>query len=101
MSLLVGHDVGSWVGYPYAHRYPEQQRGLGLVDGNIPGVNLRPTITLGSDSWRNWHFLFNPVLALGGEVGSAPDLYDSMKSLATDVRGGVIAQSGHYIVRRV
>ena len=173
--VLVGHDIGSWVGYPYAHRYPEQLRGLALLDGNIPGVTLRPTITLGPDNWRNWHFLFNPipdlpeallagrervlvewffsrkaanwldtftaadideyerayatpgglrgmlgyyravlddiernselmasritvpVLALGGEVGSAPDLYDSMKPLAADVRGGVIAGSGHYI----
>ncbi|MDI5976749.1 alpha/beta fold hydrolase [Amycolatopsis magusensis] len=173
--VLVGHDVGAWVGYPFAHRYPERLRGLVLLDGNIPGVTLRPTITLGPDNWRNWHFLFNPipdlpeallsgrervliewffsrktanwretftredideyerayathgglrgmlgyyravlediernttlmhqqitvpVLALGGEVGSAPDLYESMKPLAADVRGGVIAGSGHYI----
>ena len=38
-----------------------------------------------------------PILALGGEVGSAPDLYESMRPLGSDVRGGVIAGSGHYI----
>lgn len=173
--VLVGHDIGSWVSYPYAHRFPEELRGLVLLDANIPGVTLQPTLTLGPDNWRNWHFLFNPipdlpeallagreriliewffsrktanfrqtfssgdideyervysilggmrgmlgyyravledieqnaplqerpltvpVLALGGDVGSAPDLYDRMNTLGHDVRGGVIADSGHYI----
>ncbi|CAN5600719.1 alpha/beta fold hydrolase [soil metagenome] len=173
--VLVGHDIGAWVGYPYAHRFPDELRGLVLLDGNIPGVTLQPTLTLGPDNWRNWHFLFNPipdlpealfagrervliewffknksanfrgtftaadideyervysslgglrgmlgyyravledmeqnaqlkketlripVLALGGDLGSAPDLYDQMKPLGSDVRGGVILDSGHYI----
>ncbi|MFL4901673.1 alpha/beta fold hydrolase [Streptomyces sp. MMS24-I2-30] len=173
--VLVGHDVGAWVGYAYAHQFAADLRGVVLLDGNIPGVTLRPTITLGPDNWRNWHFLFNPIpdlpeallqgreriliewffsgktanwrstfskadideyervyqapggmrgmlgyyravledieqntplmqrkidvpiLALGGEVGSAPDLYESMQPLGRDVRGGVIARSGHYI----
>ncbi|WP_413798926.1 alpha/beta fold hydrolase [Streptomyces iranensis] len=173
--VLVGHDIGAWVGYAYAHQFAADLRGVVLLDGNIPGVTLRPTITLGPDNWRNWHFLFNPipdlpeallqgreriliewffsgktanwrstfseadideyervyqapgglrgmlgyyravledieqntplmrrkigvpVLALGGEVGSAPDLYESMRPLGSDVRGGVIAGSGHYI----
>ncbi|AKS31155.1 alpha/beta fold hydrolase [Mycolicibacterium goodii] len=173
--VLVGHDIGSWVGYPYAHQYANETRGVVLLDANIPGVTLQPTLTLGPDNWRNWHFLFNPipdlpeallagreriliewffsrktanfrgtfsstdideyervysflggmrgmlgyyravledieqnaslqnrqlgvpVLALGGDVGSAPDLYERMKPLGRDVRGGVIANSGHYI----
>lgn len=173
--VYVGHDIGSWVGYPYAHHFADDLRGLVLLDGNIPGVTLRPTITLGPDNWRNWHFLFNPipdlpeallqdreriliewffrgktanyvatfskedideyervyampggmrgmlgyyravlkdmeqnrllmdrkiavpVLALGGDVGSAPDLFERMKPLGVDVRGGTIANSGHYI----
>jgi pimeloyl-ACP methyl ester carboxylesterase len=173
--VYVGHDIGSWVGYPYAHHFAEDLRGLVLLDGNIPGVTLRPTITLGPDNWRNWHFLFNPipdlpeallqdreriliewffrgktanyvatfskedideyervyampggmrgmlgyyravlkdmeqnrllmerkiavpVLALGGDVGSAPDLFERMKPLGVDVKGGTIANSGHYI----
>jgi pimeloyl-ACP methyl ester carboxylesterase len=173
--VLVGHDIGSWVGYPYAHQFPDDLRGLVLLDGNIPGVTLRPTITLGPDNWRNWHFLFNPIpdlpeallqgreriliewffqgktanhlatfskedideyervyampggmrgmlgyyravltdmeqnkelmpnklktpiLALGGDVGSAPDLFESVQPLGHDVKGGVIKDSGHYI----
>jgi pimeloyl-ACP methyl ester carboxylesterase len=38
-----------------------------------------------------------PVLAIAASAGSAPDLYDRMKPLGTDVRGGLIAHSGHYI----
>ena len=173
--VFVGHDIGSWVGYAFAHAYEKSLRGLVLLDGNIPGVTLQPEITLGTDNWRNWHFLFNPipdlpellfqgreriliewffnrktanfvktfkkedideyervyaglgsmrgmlgyyravledmeqnkslkevkltvpVLALGGDVGSAPDLYDRMKPLANVLYGGLIENSGHYI----
>lgn len=38
-----------------------------------------------------------PILALGGDVGMAPDLYDAMRPLAKTVEGGVIAQCGHYM----
>lgn len=173
--LFVGHDIGSWVGYAFAHAFKDSLKGLVLLDGNIPGVTLQPTITLGPDNWRNWHFLFNPipdlpevllqgreriliewffahktanfittftkadldeyervyaglggmrgmlgyyravledmeqnealkkvklitpVLALGGDMGSAPDLYDRMKPLASVISGGVVKNCGHYI----
>ena len=39
-----------------------------------------------------------PILALGGDVGSAPDLYELVKPLGHNVRGGLIAQSSHYIL---
>jgi len=44
--VLVGHDIGSWVAYPYAYEYADELRGVVLLDGNIPGVTLQPTITL-------------------------------------------------------
>jgi hypothetical protein len=35
---------------------------LVLLDANIPGVTLRPTIQLGFEqNWRTWHFLFNTI----------------------------------------
>jgi pimeloyl-ACP methyl ester carboxylesterase len=173
--VYVGHDVGAWVGYALAHEFADSLRGIALIDGNIPGVTLPSTITLGSDSWRKFHFLFNavqdlpeallagrerimiewffqhktgsirqafthadldeyeraysmpggmrgmlnyyravvediaihtelsqrqidvPLLAIGADEGSAPDIFERMKPLATDVRGGNIADSGHYI----
>ena len=38
-----------------------------------------------------------PVLALGGEYSFGPAALTSMKGLATDVRGGVVPLSGHWI----
>ena len=38
-----------------------------------------------------------PVLALGGEYSFGSAALDSMQSLATDVRGGVVPFSGHWI----
>lgn len=58
---LAGHDIGSWISYPYAASYPESIDRLILLDGNIPGVTLPESITLGVDNWRTWHFLFNTV----------------------------------------
>ena len=174
--LFVGHDIGSWVGYPYAHAFEHELRGMVFLDANIPGVTLQPTLKLAApDYWRNWHFLFNmvedlpeallagreriliewffnrktavapstfsradmdeyervyslpgglrgmlgyyraviedmeqnkplfarkltlPILALGGDKGSAPDIYAAMRPLGEDVRGGLVAESGHYV----
>jgi pimeloyl-ACP methyl ester carboxylesterase len=165
--FMAGHDIGSWVAYPYAARYPNELARLVLLDANIPGVTLLPTVQLGFEqNWRTWHFLFNtildlpeallqgrervliewffqrktanpagtfsaadideyervyrklsnlngmlgyyraifedmvqntelakakvktPILALGGDRGSAPDIYEAMKPLCQDVRGG-------------
>ncbi len=41
--------------------------------------------------------LRTPILALGGDNGSAPDIYEAMKPLCENVRGGVIGGCGHYI----
>jgi len=38
-----------------------------------------------------------PVLALGGEFGSAPDIYEALRPLCTDISGGIVSHSGHYI----
>jgi pimeloyl-ACP methyl ester carboxylesterase len=173
--VYVGHDIGAWVGYAFAHDFSDSLRGIALIDGNIPGVSLKSTIELGPDNWRSFHFLFNairdlpealladreriliewffqgktasarqtfsqadideyervyrmpgglrgmlgyyravlhdiqihtelktrpieiPVLALTADFGSAPDLHERLQPLARDLRGGLIADSGHYI----
>jgi pimeloyl-ACP methyl ester carboxylesterase len=38
-----------------------------------------------------------PVLALGGEYSFGTAAFDSLKFLATDVRGGIVPLSGHWI----
>lgn len=172
---LVGHDIGAWLAYPYAARYPTEVERLVLLDANIPGVTLKSAITLGPDNWKSWHFLFNtvpdlpeallqgreriliewffnrkttnrpavfsaadideyervyrqpgglrgmlgyyravnedvkqnaalrdhrlpmPVLALGGEAGSAPDLFEALQPLTLHLQGGALQDCGHYI----
>lgn len=38
-----------------------------------------------------------PVLALGGDVGSAPNIHKLMKPLCESLTGGLIEACGHYI----
>jgi pimeloyl-ACP methyl ester carboxylesterase len=174
--FYVGHDIGSWVGFPYAHRFAAELDGIVFIDGNIPGITLKAEVSVTSPSnWRSWHFLFNavddlpealiagkeriliewffnkktanamatfepadideyvksyaalgglrgmlgyyraveddirqnkilaenkikpPVLALGGDIGSAPDIYELMKPLCGSISGGQIKDCGHYI----
>ncbi|MCC7667693.1 alpha/beta fold hydrolase [Liquorilactobacillus satsumensis] len=66
--LYVGHDVGSWVGFTYAHLFPDDLLGITLIDANIPGVTLQKQIPLDAESWRSWHFLFNVIPDLPEEL---------------------------------
>ncbi|WP_082468864.1 alpha/beta fold hydrolase [Sciscionella sediminilitoris] len=59
--VYVGHDVGAWVGFAYAHQQTADLEGVVLIDANIAGVTLPSSIPLGQESWRSWHFLFNAV----------------------------------------
>ena len=45
--VLIGHDVGSWVAYPYAYEYSSELRGVVLLDANIPGVHYSRPLLLG------------------------------------------------------
>ncbi|MBN8943023.1 MAG: alpha/beta hydrolase [Rhizobiales bacterium] len=175
-SYFIGaHDIGAWVAYPYIARYADEVRRLVLLDANIPGVTLRPTVEVGPDNWKSWHFFFHPVpdlpealitgrerlyiewffqrktanpaatfspadldeyervyrmagnlrgalayyravfedieqnkhlatirlktpiLALGGDVGMSPGIYEAMKPLGENVQGGIVADCGHYM----
>ena len=169
------HDIGAWVAYPYIARFPDQVGKLVLLDANIPGVTLKPTIEVGPDNWKAWHFLFHPVpdlpeilitgrerqyiewffqrktfnpagtftvadideyervytqpgnlrgalayyravyedmdqnkllankilttpvLALGGDVGMSPGIYEAMKPFCSHIEGGVVKDCGHYM----
>jgi pimeloyl-ACP methyl ester carboxylesterase len=174
--FYVGHDIGSWVGFPYSHLFETELEGIVFIDGNIPGITLDAQVSVASPSnWKSWHFLFNavddlpealingreriliewffnkktanamatfesadideyvksyaslgglrgmlgyyraveddmrqnrllaankvkvPVLALGGEVGSAPNICELLRPLCTSISGGQIKDCGHYI----
>ena len=59
---LVGHDVGAWVAFPYAHLFGSEVRRLALLDAGIPGVTLPEAVPLAPDkAWRTWHFAFHTI----------------------------------------
>jgi pimeloyl-ACP methyl ester carboxylesterase len=63
--LLVSHDIGAWVAYPYAVEYTEEVRKLVLLDAGIPGLVLDGNITASPALWKQrWHFLFQALTDL-------------------------------------
>ena len=174
--VLVAHDVGAWVAFPYAALFGAELRGLVLMDAGIPGVTLPDALpTAPARAWRTWHFAFHtipdlpemliagrereyldwflrrktanpetftdadleeylrvfkkdgglraglayyraaaesaeqnraltargkltmPVLALGSDQGSIPDMAGPLRAFAEDVRGASIAFCGHFL----
>ena len=59
---LAAHDIGAWVGLPYALMYPNEVSRLALLDAGIPGVTLPDMLPTALDrAWRTWHFAFHTV----------------------------------------
>jgi pimeloyl-ACP methyl ester carboxylesterase len=175
---VVGHDVGTWIGYAYAADWPHDVKRLAVFDAALPGITPPPPAGIPSAeaNVKTWHFAFNrlddlpeillqgrerefltwlfrakstrawtitaadldeyvrvnaapgamraamsyyrhtlglegiahsraraerklaiPVLAFGAEIGTGAMLIDTMRLVATDVRGGVFAGCGHYM----
>ncbi|MCL4801846.1 MAG: alpha/beta fold hydrolase [Burkholderiales bacterium] len=51
--LLVTHDIGTWVAFPFAHEYGAVVRKVVLMDAAIPGLYAPPPDP------KLWHFGFN------------------------------------------
>jgi pimeloyl-ACP methyl ester carboxylesterase len=175
---VVGHDIGTWIGYSYASDWPGDVKRLALFDASIPGITppLPAGIPSAEVNVKTWHFAFNrlddlpeililgrerefltwlfrakaakpwaigpadldeyvrvlsapgamraalsyyraafspeglaqsrgraerkltmPVLAFGAEHGVGQGLIDTLRPIANDVRGGVMAGCGHYM----
>jgi len=50
--IVVGHDLGAMVAYAYATRFPEEVRGLVVVDAPIPGTNAWRELSLKQAVWH-------------------------------------------------
>jgi pimeloyl-ACP methyl ester carboxylesterase len=175
---VLGHDIGTWIGYAYAAEWPGDVKRLAVFDAALPGVTPPPPAGIPSAeaNVKTWHFAFNrlddlpeillqgherefltwlfrakstrpwtitpadldeyvrvnaapgatraalsyyrhklgpegiahsraraerklalPVLAFGAETGVATALIDTMRLVATGVRGGVFICCGHYM----
>jgi pimeloyl-ACP methyl ester carboxylesterase len=59
---FAGHDIGAWIGYAYAVRYPGKVRRLALIDAAIPGIAPADAFALTPDRInKTWHFSFNAL----------------------------------------
>jgi pimeloyl-ACP methyl ester carboxylesterase len=70
---VVGHDVGTWLGYAYAADWPADVKQLAVFDAALPGVTPPPPAGIPSAeaNVKTWHFAFNrlddlPELLLQG-----------------------------------
>ena len=70
---VVGHDVGTWIGYAYAAEWPADVKRLAVFDAALPGISLPPAagIPTAEANLKTWHFAFNrlddlPELLLQG-----------------------------------
>lgn len=175
---VVGHDIGTWLGYAFAADWPGDVKRLAVFDAALPGISPPPPAGIPSAqvNVKTWHFAFNrlddlpelllkgrerefltwlfrakamrtwtitpadldeyvrvnaapgatraalsyyrhalspeglehsrervarkltiPVLAFGAEAGVGTALIDTMRLVASDVRGGVFNGCGHYM----
>ncbi|GGS32549.1 alpha/beta hydrolase [Streptomyces griseoviridis] len=59
---LAAHDIGAWVAFSLALKYPGELRGLALLDAGIPGITLPDAIPTDPErAWKTWHFAFHLV----------------------------------------
>lgn len=58
--VLVGHGLGATVAYAYASQYPQEVRGLVMLDALLPGFGLEQTLNF-TEQEGLWHLNFLSV----------------------------------------
>ena len=58
---IVGHDLGTWVGYAYAAESPGDVKRLAVLDAVLPGITPPPPAGIPSAeaNVKTWHLAFN------------------------------------------
>ena len=58
---IVGHDIGTWIGYFYAAEWPDDVKRLAVFDAALPGITPPPPAGIPSAeaNVKTWHFAFN------------------------------------------
>jgi len=66
---FVGHDIGAWIGYTYAARYPDTLRSVTLIEAAVPGISSGAAYVFTPDQAKKaWHFAFNYIPELPEEL---------------------------------
>src|SRR2546421_412193 len=57
---IVGHDLGTWIGYAYAAEWPDDVKRLAVFDAALPGITPPPPAGIPSAeaNVRTWHLAF-------------------------------------------
>lgn len=58
---IVGHDMGTWIGYAHAAEWPDDVRRLAVFDAALPGITPPPPADIPSaeTNVKTWHLAFN------------------------------------------
>jgi pimeloyl-ACP methyl ester carboxylesterase len=58
---IVGHDLGTWIGYAYAAEWPGDVKRLAVLDAALPGITPPPPAGIPSAeaNVKTWHLAFN------------------------------------------
>ena len=58
---IVGHDLGTWIGYAYAAEWPGDVKRLAVFDALLPGITPPPPAGIPSAeaNMKTWHLAFN------------------------------------------
>lgn len=63
--VLVGHDIGAWIGTALAATLPDRVRGLVAIDAAVPGLAPDAAYAFTPDRVSKvWHFFFNALADL-------------------------------------
>jgi pimeloyl-ACP methyl ester carboxylesterase len=94
---FVGHDIGCWIGYPFAASFPDTVRKLVLIDATVPGIASSEVYAFAPERInRNWHFFFNALpdlpeaLVVGRERAFLSWLFQAKASNPAAIDGAAI-----------
>jgi pimeloyl-ACP methyl ester carboxylesterase len=98
--LVVGHDVGMWIGYALAADHPRQVSRLAVAEANIPGVSEPPFFGSATVNNRLFHFGFNRLERLNEElVRGREELYFGHQFASKTAPGRTVGRDAidHYV----
>jgi pimeloyl-ACP methyl ester carboxylesterase len=59
---FIGHDIGAWLAYPFAVKFPAAARRVVVIDALVPGLAPPQAYAMTPDTFlKTWHFAFNAL----------------------------------------
>lgn len=59
---FVGHDIGAWLAYPFAARFPDALYTVTAIDALVPGLAPPSAYAMTPETFlKTWHFAFNAL----------------------------------------